>query len=667
MWARGPRGGYPEEQGSVRRGTWRLSSGGAPASTRGTSAVLLVGDGPIQSWALFKCRLCVSSVLAWVAASWSTEIETLGDDLLHRLLLYQPLVSSPLPCVFPFCGVLRLRLDALRTLVPHSARANTAAFLTEVFHYIEHLHAELERVGGDRSGGFRKGHGAQEAGEGSQGEEGLGSVGCAGVSKEGSGEEGDCGETGQGSGRRKGVSLQKGKRVDFPRLDLNLLRQEEEGEEEGEGDGETGEESGPEGGQCRAEGSAAPGDRTGRGRSLAAQLMKQEREEEATRDFETEPRGHGEKGRGKQGDEGEGRSRGEGQSAAEEEAEGAKKGSRKTGRATAPAGAKKKAAPASAGRSRGAGAAQDHATNSSDQDAPIHHVFGIVAPSPSPSAEAAGPLAPQAKTEEFLAPGPQVVQETRSPAGPSNGLVAHREGQQSGGLHLGLGLETPDGAEGLRLELSSRSRTPVRSSRSRSPSSTSPFFAGRSKSGTPGTPRAGLGPGMGLVGPGVEEEGARPLTVEELSLRGGMGAALLLSTGPAEGAEAGGEGAGGSQEMREGGEEQKQPGGAQRQEAQMTLLSSQPRPAPSSPPLEFPSLVACFASSPTPPGAAGQPGFAEAASLGAGGGASSASVLSFASGAVASPGPTLQLLGPAAEAQASRYANLPLPQGKCSS
>ena len=40
------------------------------------------------------------------------------------------------------------RLEALRTLVPHSARANTAAFLTEVYDYISSLHKQLDRVGG---------------------------------------------------------------------------------------------------------------------------------------------------------------------------------------------------------------------------------------------------------------------------------------------------------------------------------------------------------------------------------------------------------------------------------------------------------------------------------------------------------------------------------------
>ena len=39
------------------------------------------------------------------------------------------------------------RLEALRTLVPHSARANTAAFLTEVYDYISSLHKQLDRVG----------------------------------------------------------------------------------------------------------------------------------------------------------------------------------------------------------------------------------------------------------------------------------------------------------------------------------------------------------------------------------------------------------------------------------------------------------------------------------------------------------------------------------------
>eukprot|EP00245_Coleochaete_scutata_P015703 TRINITY_DN7118_c0_g1_i1.p1 TRINITY_DN7118_c0_g1~~TRINITY_DN7118_c0_g1_i1.p1 ORF type:complete len:381 (-),score=54.41 TRINITY_DN7118_c0_g1_i1:842-1984(-) len=40
------------------------------------------------------------------------------------------------------------RLEALRTLVPHSARANTASFLMEVFEYITALHKQLERLSG---------------------------------------------------------------------------------------------------------------------------------------------------------------------------------------------------------------------------------------------------------------------------------------------------------------------------------------------------------------------------------------------------------------------------------------------------------------------------------------------------------------------------------------
>eukprot|EP00243_Klebsormidium_subtile_P004769 TRINITY_DN18920_c0_g1_i1.p1 TRINITY_DN18920_c0_g1~~TRINITY_DN18920_c0_g1_i1.p1 ORF type:complete len:384 (+),score=85.98 TRINITY_DN18920_c0_g1_i1:235-1386(+) len=40
------------------------------------------------------------------------------------------------------------RLEALRSLVPHSARANTAAFLEEVYDYISALHKQLERLGG---------------------------------------------------------------------------------------------------------------------------------------------------------------------------------------------------------------------------------------------------------------------------------------------------------------------------------------------------------------------------------------------------------------------------------------------------------------------------------------------------------------------------------------
>eukprot|EP00271_Cylindrocystis_brebissonii_P015375 TRINITY_DN3801_c0_g1_i1.p1 TRINITY_DN3801_c0_g1~~TRINITY_DN3801_c0_g1_i1.p1 ORF type:complete len:518 (-),score=83.33 TRINITY_DN3801_c0_g1_i1:654-2207(-) len=38
-------------------------------------------------------------------------------------------------------------LDALRSLVPHTARANTAAFLSEIYDYITALHKQLERVG----------------------------------------------------------------------------------------------------------------------------------------------------------------------------------------------------------------------------------------------------------------------------------------------------------------------------------------------------------------------------------------------------------------------------------------------------------------------------------------------------------------------------------------
>eukprot|EP00270_Netrium_digitus_P008209 TRINITY_DN2435_c0_g1_i7.p1 TRINITY_DN2435_c0_g1~~TRINITY_DN2435_c0_g1_i7.p1 ORF type:complete len:449 (+),score=59.46 TRINITY_DN2435_c0_g1_i7:89-1435(+) len=39
------------------------------------------------------------------------------------------------------------RLESLRTLVPHSERSNTAAFLSEVFDYISFLHRQLERLG----------------------------------------------------------------------------------------------------------------------------------------------------------------------------------------------------------------------------------------------------------------------------------------------------------------------------------------------------------------------------------------------------------------------------------------------------------------------------------------------------------------------------------------
>eukprot|EP00850_Spirogloea_muscicola_P002604 SM000010S04242 [mRNA] locus=s10:487594:488483:- [translate_table: standard] len=38
------------------------------------------------------------------------------------------------------------RLDALRTIVPHSARSNTAAFLTEVFDYVSSLHKQLDKL-----------------------------------------------------------------------------------------------------------------------------------------------------------------------------------------------------------------------------------------------------------------------------------------------------------------------------------------------------------------------------------------------------------------------------------------------------------------------------------------------------------------------------------------
>eukprot|EP00897_Mesotaenium_endlicherianum_P003274 jgi/Mesen1/2975/ME000176S02012 len=40
------------------------------------------------------------------------------------------------------------RLEALRNLVPHSARANTAAFLTEVYDHIAALHKQVKRLGG---------------------------------------------------------------------------------------------------------------------------------------------------------------------------------------------------------------------------------------------------------------------------------------------------------------------------------------------------------------------------------------------------------------------------------------------------------------------------------------------------------------------------------------